>query len=365
MKIALTGAGGFLGFHTRAAALSLGHSLEVVRVGTEFQQQEAMAAVDGSDRLIHLAGVNRGSDGEVRDGNLEFATQLADVLRHVPSPPAELVYANSVHAGNASVYGQAKAEAAEVLQAAAESVGTRFTNVLLPNLFGEHSRPFYNSVMATFCHLLHAGKVPEILDDKDLGLLHAQDAADVLLGSVPLKDMESLTVPRTVSAVLCQLQEIASTYRNGEIPAITSNFDLALFNTYRSFRLQPTQELPFALDRREDARGSFFEVCRSQGGEGQTSFSTTAPGVTRGQHFHRRKVERFVVLSGTAEIAMRRLFSDDILRFAVDGSAPVAIDMPTLWTHQITNLGESDLYTMFWANEIFDPNNSDTYSDRV
>lgn len=365
MTIALTGAGGFLGFHTRAAALSLGHSLEVVRVGTEFRQQEAIAALGGSDRLIHLAGVNRGSDEDVHDGNMEFATQLADALRHVSTPPAELVYANSVHAGEASVYGQAKAEAADVLRVAAESVGARFTNVLLPNLFGEHGRPFYNSVVATFCHLLHAGQVPEVLDDKDLGLLHAQDAADLLLGSVPLKDMEALTVPRTVSALLGQLQEIASTYRKGEIPELTSNFDLGLFNTYRSFRVRPAPELPFALDRREDARGSFFELCRSKGGEGQTSFSTTVPGVTRGQHFHRRKVERFVVLSGTAEIAMRCLFSDDILRFAVDGSAPVAIDMPTLWTHQITNVGESELYTMFWSNEIFDPNNADTYSESV
>jgi UDP-2-acetamido-2,6-beta-L-arabino-hexul-4-ose reductase len=365
MKIALTGAGGFLGLHTRAAAHSLGHRIEAVGVGTKFQRQMAMAAIDGSDRLIHLAGVNRGSDMEVRDGNLEFATQLADALRSVPSPPSEVVYANSVQAGNGSVYGRAKAEAAEVLQAAAESVGAGFTNVLLPNLFGEHGRPFYNSVVATFCHLLQSGEVPEILDDKDLGLLHAQDAADVLLGTVPLGEMESLTVPRTVSAVLDQLQEIATTYRNGDIPAITSSFDLGLFNTYRSFRLQQGPQLPFALDRRADARGSFFEVCRSQGGEGQTSFSTTVPGVTRGQHFHRRKVERFVVLSGKAEIAMRCLFSDDVLRFAVDGSLPVAIDMPTLWTHKITNTGESELYTLFWTNDIFDPASPDTFAEEV
>ncbi|MDQ0689881.1 NAD-dependent epimerase/dehydratase family protein [Arthrobacter sp. W4I7] len=365
MKIALTGAGGFLGLHTRAAALSLGHGITSVGLGTKFSQQRAMAAVSGSDRLIHLAGVNRGSDPEVHDGNLEFAKQLASILCGIPSPPSHIVYANTIQAGNSSVYGQSKAEAADVLQAAAESIGARFINVLLPNLFGEHGQPFYNSVVATFCHLLNAEERPEILDDKDLVLLHAQDAADILLGIVPLADMGSLTVSRTVSAVLAQLQEIACGYRKGDIPALDSSFDLALFNTYRSFRLQQARRLPFTLDRRTDARGSFFEACRSQGGEGQTSFSTTVPGFTRGQHFHRRKVERFVVLSGEAEIAMRCVFSHDVLRFAVNGLEPVAIDMPTLWTHSIANTGNSDLYTLFWTNGIFDSSRPDTYYERV
>ncbi len=365
MKIALTGAGGFLGLHTRTAAYSLGHTVEAVGLGMQFHRQQALAAIDGSDRLIHLAGVNRGSDEEVRAGNLEFAEQLADILRCASSPPAEVVYANSVQAGNGSVYGEAKAEAAQILQAAAQSVGAGLVNVLLPNLFGEHGRPFYNSVVATFCQVLQEGEVPQIREDKDLGLMHAQDAADVLLGNVSLDEMESLTVPRSVSALASQLQEIAETYGSADIPALTSPFDVGLFNTYRSFRLQKATELPFALDRRADARGSFFEVCRSRGGAGQTSFSTTLPGVTRGQHFHRRKVERFVVLSGKAEIAMRCLFNDEVLRFDVDGSLPVAIDMPTLWTHKITNTGDSELYTMFWSNDIFDPASPDTFAEEV
>lgn len=365
MKIALTGAGGFLGLHTRSAVHGLGGVSHSVGLGTKFEQQQAITAIDSSERLIHLAGVNRGSDAEVRDGNIGFAAQLADVLRNVPTPPLEVVYANTVQAGNDSVYGQAKAEAAEVLRTAAEKAGARFTDVLLPNLFGEHGRPFYNSVVATFCHLLHTGEVPTVVDDKELSLLHAQKAADVLLGTVALRDMDSLTTPRKVSAILNQLQTIAETYRNGDIPAVASPFDLDLFNTYRSFRLEQAHELPFLLDRRADSRGSFFEVCRSRGGDGQTSFSTTVPGVTRGQHFHRRKIERFVVLSGKAEIAMRRLFSDDILRFNVEGSVPVAIDMPTLWTHKITNTGESELYTMFWTNDIFDPANPDTFAQEV
>ncbi len=296
---------------------------------------------------------------------MNFATQLAQVLRSVASPPAEVVYANSIQAGNDSVYGYAKARSGDILRTACESVGARFTDIMLPNLFGEHGRPLYNSVVATFCHKLHAGALPEVRDDKQLVLLHAQTAAEVLLGIVTVNQMESLATRRWVSEILAQLEQIAETYRHGDVPVVTTDFDRDLFNTYRSFRTNKPEDLPFALDRRADSRGSFFEVCRSQGGASQTSFSTTLPGITRGQHYHRRKIERFVVLSGTAEIAMRRLFSQEVLRFQVNGSAPVAIDMPTLWTHSITNTGDSGLYTMFWTNDIFDPANPDTFAEEV
>lgn len=365
MKIAITGGGGFLGLHTRAAAYSMGHDTACIGLGNKFRKESAAAAINRSGCLIHVAGVNRGSDTQVQEGNLNFAAQLSAVVRTVSSPPSIIVYANSVQAGNPSVYGQAKAEAAEVLQEAAGYVGAQFNNILLPNLFGEYGRPFYNSFLATFCQLLSEGRTPELLNDREIRLMHSQDAADVLLGSVPQEDMDTLTVSRSISAVLTQLQEISHLYRKGDIPSLGSNFDLGLFNTYRSFRLQQPHHFPFVLDRRADARGSFFELCRTRGGEGQTSFSTTVPGVTRGQHFHRRKVERFVVLSGKAEIAMRSIFNNDVLRFAVDGSEPVAIDMPTLWTHNITNTGSSDLFTMFWASGIFDPNCPDTFPTDV
>lgn len=363
MNVALTGSNGFLGFHTRAAVHSLGGTTKGIEVGANHKIDRTVRVLEGSELLVHVAGVNRGSDDEVRSGNVEFARQLADSLLKTSSPPEKVVYANSVQAGNGTIYGQAKAEAGEILASAAGSIGAEYSDVLLPNLFGEYGRPFYNSVVATFCHMLHNGQAPEVKEDRELLLLHAQTAAEVLVGAATPDALEHAVTRRSVSSVLEQLREISQFYRNGDIPDIGSAFNLNLFNTYRSFRVG--QELPFVLDRRADARGSFFEVCRSRGGDGQTSFSTTVPGVTRGEHFHRRKVERFVVLSGKAEIAMRRLFSDEVLRFTVDGSNPVAIDMPTLWTHNITNTGDSDLYTMFWTNDIFDPSNPDTFAEKV
>ncbi len=363
MKVSLTGSGGFLGFHTRGLVHSIGGDVAAVPLGNAFLSEQAIAATSGRDRFIHLAGVNRGSDREVESGNILMAEQAAATLRSAKVPPIDVVFANSIQAGNASVYGAVKAEAAEILRSAAEAVGATFSNVLLPNLFGEHGEPYYNSVTSTFCHILQSGGQPEVREDRQLVLLHAQDAAELLIGRLDQDNLGNHTTRLSVSALLSHLQQISELYRSGDIPNLDSNFQLNLFNTYRSFRAG--NDLPFALDRRADGRGSFFEVCRSHGGDGQASFSTTVPGITRGDHFHRRKVERFVVLAGEAEISMRRLFSDEVLRFKVSGSSPVAVDMPTLWSHNITNTGDRDLYTMFWTNDIFDASNPDTFAEKV
>jgi nucleoside-diphosphate-sugar epimerase len=286
--VALTGAHGFLGWHLRSALLGHGVASRPIAVGEAFVEADASAAIDGSSRLVHVAGVNRGTDEEVREGNLLFARQLAAALQTAVTPPEVVVFANSVQATDDSVYGVAKAGAADIVRRAAESVGARFEDRLLPNLFGEHGAPFYNSVVATFSQLLATGGEPNIVADRELALLHAQDAADLLIGCV-----------------------------------------------------------------------------RAGGGESQASFSTTAPGISRGDHFHRRKVERFAVVEGDAVISMRRLFTAEVLRFEVSGEHPVAIDMPTMWSHRIENSGDRTLVTSFWANELFRPEHPDTTPEAV
>lgn len=363
MNIALTGAGGFLGWHTRVLAHSLGMESIGLTLGERFDADDSIAALSGVDTLIHIAGVNRGTDGEVGDGNVLFATQLAHALGKVRSSPTKVVYANSIQAGNGSPYGSAKTEAGRILAEAARACDAKFVDVRLPNLFGEHGVPFYNSVVSTFSHLLASGASPSVTDDKSLSLLHVQNAAEVLLGIHDATRIQSLATTRTVSEVAAKLQSMASTYKAGTIPDISDPFDRDLFNTYRSYLAG--EKLPIVLDRKNDSRGSFFEVVRSEGGEGQSSFSTTVPGITRGQHYHRRKIERFTVLSGTAEIAMRRMFSSEVLRFRVTGDEPVSVDMPTMWSHKITNVGADKLYTMFWINEIFDPSAPDTFLEEV
>ena len=313
--------------------------------------------------MIHIAGVNRGTDEEVRNGNLRFARQAAEAIARSDAPPKTIVFANSTQATNGSIYGEAKAEAAGILRAAAEAVSADFHDVLLPNLFGEHGRPFYNAVTSTFCHLLAKGERPTIDQDKQLRLLHAQDAADLLIGAAPPASQSELEVSVTVTELLERLELISGTYRRGEIPNVADKFDRDLFNSYRSYTFPGQTPVPLA--RHADSRGSFVEIIRSHGGSGQSSFSTTYPGVSRGGHFHRRKVERFTVLAGQATISLRRLFTAQVFEFQVTGDRPVAVDMPTMWSHKITNTASESLYTAFWTNDLFNPEAPDTIAEAV
>ena len=359
----MTGSHGFLGWHARAALREHGFDATRVVVGEGFDELAATAAVDGAQRVIHLAGVNRGTDIEVSESNPEFARQLASGILRAEKPPATVVYASSTQVGNGSLYGDAKAAAGEIIADAAQRVGADFVELKLPNLFGEHGRPFYNAVTATFCHLIAQGKTPEILEDKVLTLLHAQNAADLLIGNVHASQQKQLEIEQTVSGLSKRLSQFAEVYGAGEIPDITSSFDRDLFNTYRSYTFP--EQTPIRLTRHADERGSFFEIIRSHGGPGQSSFSTTVPGISRGDHFHRRKIERFTVLAGRATISLRKLFSSERFDFEVTGDEPMAIDMPTMWSHRIENTGDETLFTSFWIDEIFDPANPDTIAERV
>lgn len=360
--IALTGAGGFLGWHARVAARARGIETRAVALGDGYRHADASSAVSGADTVIHLAGVNRGSDEAIESGNATLADQLIRALDAAAEPPARLVYADSTQAGNGSVYGAAKAAAAEALSAWCDRNSATFIDVRLPNIYGEHGRPFYNSVTATFCHQLAAGDEPRIDVDRELTVLHAQDAADLLLATEP-HDVGAASDTLTVTGLLERLRGMAEVYRRGEIPDISEALDRKLFNTYRSFTVD--SHLPIVHTRHEDARGAFVELIRTHGGTGQTSHSTTAPGITRGEHFHRRKVERFTVIEGRARIALRRVLTDETMVFDVDGASPVSIDMPTMWAHSITNTADSTLHTVFWTDDIFDPLSPDTFPESV
>lgn len=362
-KIALSGSNGFLGWHTKVALHERGIESRRIALGAQSDLDAAVSAMDGADRVIHLAGVNRASDEDIRRGNVEFAEHLAQAWARCEQPPAVVVYANSIHAGTAGAYGESKAQAAEILAAAAHGSGSVFQDVRLPNLFGEHGRPEYNSVTATFCHQLVNGAQPVVENDQELTLLHAQDAADLLIGTVGPEQQAALEVIESVTGLLSRLQHQAEVYGRGEIPEIQERFDRDLFNTYRSFTFP--EHTPVKLTRHSDARGSFFEIVRSHGGTGQSSFSVTHPGISRGDHYHRRKVERFTVLSGTATISLRKLFTDKVYDVEVTGDEPVAVDMPTGWAHRITNTGTDDLYTSFWTNDLFDPHHPDTIPETV
>lgn len=365
MKIGITGSGGLLGFHMRALLHTLPRHEAVLADRAAFSSDEALdALVRGSEAIVHFAGVNRGAEADVEAANAALAERLVAALERCGAAPT-VVYANSIHRERDTPYGRGKRRAAEVLAAWAARSGARFVDAVLPHVFGEFGKPFYNSVVSTFCHQLAAGQEPRIDNDSQLELAHAQDVARFCLAAI--EDGKSGAIrltgaPITVSALLSKLQKQKHQYDGKLMPDLDEPLDLRLFNTLRSY-LYPGY-YPVELDLRSDNRGSLFEAIKSEHG-GQVFLSSTVPGATRGNHFHTRKIERFLVVAGEAEIRLRKLFTDGVDTFRVSGARPCFIDMPTFHTHSIQNVGNSEVITLFWANEIYDPANSDTYSEQV
>ncbi|WP_330476577.1 polysaccharide biosynthesis C-terminal domain-containing protein [Terrabacter sp. C0L_2] len=361
MKVVVTGADGFLGWHLRVRAHAEG--IHELLPAQRDNWAELASLVKSADAIVHIAGVNRGEPDVVERGNEALARDVARAVEGAGGPRT-LVYANSIQSGNGTPYGTGKEVAARLLRASVESSGGTFVDVQLPNLFGEHGRPDYNSFVATFVEHAVLGTQPQVVD-RAVPLLHSQSAAATLLDA--LTGAPGVVRPRatdiSVSRVWDLLQGFADTYAVGDVPKLSSQFEVDLFNTFRS-RLFP-ERYPIALTAHADDRGRLVETVRSHGGQGQTFVSTTRPGVTRGEHFHLRKIERFVVLSGRATIGLRKVLGTDVVRFDVSGELPVIVDMPTMWAHNITNTGDEELVTLFWTNELFDPSDPDTYRELV
>jgi UDP-2-acetamido-2,6-beta-L-arabino-hexul-4-ose reductase len=265
----------------------------------------------------------------------------------------------------------------------------KFTGLVIPNIFGPFGHPYYNSVVATFCHQLSHNETPNIEVDSVIKLIYVSELIKEIMGVIELNEYASNDAPSIApdnlsqdSKSLCETKYISSTseikvsqllkkltsfkenYReNGTVPNLDNPFDLDLWNTFLCYN-DHASLFPYELKLNTDNRGSFVEIIKLNSG-GQISFSSTAPGVTRGNHFHTRKAERFTVIKGKARIELRKIGTEKKLEFLLDGDQPSFVDMPIWYTHNITNIGDKDLYTIFWINEFFDKDDPDTYFEEV
>lgn len=371
MRVVVTGAGGLLGWHAAAR-------LHAANCAARFRNQPQPwdlvtldhaafaddarldAGLAGAGAVLHFAGVNRAPDAEVEAANPAIARRLADACARAGVAP-HIVYANSTHAASDTPYGRSKRIAGQVLA----GVGGRYTDLILPHIFGEGARPNYNNVTATFVDAVIAGQSPQINPDGRVALLHAGAAAQAAIDAVVQGTTGPLAPPARPTPVpdlFARLQAFHRDYGAGIFPDLRDPFDVALFNTYRA-ALYP-QGFPRPLRMNTDARGTLFEAAKGGGG-GQTFLSWTEPAVTRGDHFHLAKVERFLVVQGQATIRIRRVLGGPVWTYDVSGDAPAAVDMPTLHTHSIQNTGTTPLLTLFWTHDLFDPAAPDTYADPV
>ncbi len=371
MKIVITGAAGLIGWHAAArvhaancAAGFQGRDKPFDLVTLDHAGFDDAArlrkAVAGAAGVLHFAGVNRAPDAVVEEANPTIAQRLADACGAEGATP-HIVYANSNHAVSDTPYGRSKRIAGEILS----RVGGRYTDLVLPHIFGECARPRYNNVTATFIEAVIAGETPHINPDGRVSLLHAGAAAQAGLDAI-IGGQTGTVHPDArdiaVTDLFSMLQGFHADYRANIYPDLSNPFTVALFNSYRA-ALYP-DGFPRPLTLNTDARGTLFEAVKGGGG-GQTFLSTTKPGVTRGDHFHLNKVERFLVVQGKALIRIRKVMSDEVLEYRVSGDTPAPVDMPTLHTHSIENTGDTDLLTLFWTHDLFDPENPDTFTDKV
>jgi len=371
LKVVVTGSSGLLGTH---AAIHLHAQNCAARFRGEAEPfdlvcldhaafadaRQLQAALSDADAVLHFAGVNRGSDAEVEAANPAIAQALVDGCRAAGCTP-HIVHANSIHAGADTPYGRSKAEAHRVLT----QLGGTLTNLVLAHVFGEGARPRYNNVAATLIEALLDGKTPQINPEGQVHLLHAGAVAEAAITAARNRQTSDVKPPpRTmrVPALWEKLKEFHDSYRANIFPDLSDGFDVALFNSYRAATYPGGWPRPLRLNT--DARGTLFEAVKGGGG-GQCFMSTTMPGVTRGDHFHLTKVERFLVVEGQATIRMRKVLGDDVLEYKVTGAAPAPVDMPTLYTHSIENTGDGPLLTLFWTHDLFDPENPDTFADKV
>lgn len=370
-RVVVTGARGLIGHHAavRLHAANCAarfrkeaepYSLVLLDHSAFMDDHQLFTALAGADAVLHFAGVNRASDLEVANGNPDIATRLVMACERSGSQP-HIVYANSTHAAHDTVYGNSKRIAGEIIAAA----GVRYSNLILPHIFGEGARPNYNNVTATFITRVIGGDIPHVDPTGRVQLLHAGEAAQIAIDAVEAGSTGQIFPygrPMSVPDLLSLIEHFHSSYSSGLFPDLSDPFHLALFNTYRA-ALYPDR-YPFALKLNSDARGTLFEASKGGGG-GQTFLSWTHPGITRGDHFHLEKVERFLVLEGEALIRIRPVLRENVWECRVSGREPVAIDMPTLHTHNIENVGDKPLLTLFWTNAVFDPSAPDTYADKV
>lgn len=371
IKVGITGQEGFIGQHLIRTLNLYPEKFEVISFDKEYFESEGELAgfVKGCDTIVHLAAMNRHDDPQViYDTNIALVNKLIKACEKTDSSPHILI-SSSTQEERDNLYGNSKKEGREALARWAKKAKTSFTGLIIPNVYGPFGKPFYNSVVATFCHQLTHGEMPEIYKDGELSLIYVGNLVEQIINCISNKTNEDYFVVQSdisikVSQILEKLKKYKEIYFDkGEIPELKDSFSLNLFNTYRSF-IDLEKHFPVFLTPHKDDRGAFVEIIRLGIG-GQASFSTTVPRITRGNHYHTRKVERFAVIKGKAKIELRQTGTDKVYSYELDGKNPSYVDMPIWVTHNITNIGEEELYTIFWINEPFDPLDPDTYFEKV
>jgi UDP-2-acetamido-2,6-beta-L-arabino-hexul-4-ose reductase len=368
MTVLITGARGFVG-RNLCTVLKRQEGLCLIEIDVEQTQQELAEALGKADVIFHLAGVNRPQDvEEFSIGNTVLTGQICDMLlRHNRTP--KIIFTSSIQAELDNPYGKSKREAEEVLRRFANDAGAECVVYRMKNLFGKWCRPNYNAVTATFCHNIAHDLPIQISDPSNVvELTYIDDVISAFVGEID-NGKPSFRFAPTLPFTRITLGEIAEKIKGFHklrsslrLPDLSGTFDRTLYGTYLSYLDDET--FCYDLERKSDQRGSLAEFLKAPT-MGQIFISRTIPGVTRGNHYHHTKAEKFLVVEGEAVIRFRHIERDEVIEYRVNGNDYRVLDIPPGYTHSIENVGQGVLVTIFWASELLNPEKPDTYFEKV
>lgn len=368
-NVLVTGAAGFVGRNLVAALQRLEGIRLAVIISTDAQAALEDALLN-ADIIFHLAGVNRPRDeGEFASGNAGFTSSIASFLELNNKTP-KIILPSSIQAGLDNPYGRSKKAAEEAVLEYHRKTGAAVAVYRLPGVFGKWSRPNYNTVVATFCHNIARGVEITISDPgRELELVYIDDVVAEFLRHLDegyATGQQRCTVAPafriTLGELAARVRELHAIRDTLVIPDLVDEFMKRLHATYLSFL--PEDDFAYPVKLNTDNRGWLFELIKSPH-FGQIFVSKTLPGITRGDHYHDTKLEKFCVIQGEGVIRFRRIDSIEILEYPVNGTEIKIVDIPPGYTHSIENTGEEELICLFWANQMFDPEKPDTYWKKV
>lgn len=380
MKILVTGAKGFVGRNLvaqlcnikteKAVHEGLGSDISIYEYDIDSNPALLDAYTADCDFVCHLAGVNRPKDeAEFMQGNFGFTSQLLESLQK-HNNKAPVLITSSIQAALDNPYGRSKKAGEDLLLAYGQENDVPVYVYRLPNVFGKWCRPNYNSAVATFCYNI-AHDLPIHVNDPAhvMQLVYIDDVVHEFLNALcghAHRGDTYCSVPVVHTVTLGKIAELLYGFRDSRktlsLPRLDDAFQKALYSTYLSYL--PKDAFSYPLTMHTDNRGSFTELLRTPE-RGQLSVNISKPGITKGNHWHHTKNEKFIVVSGRGCIRFRKIGSSEVIEYHVSGDAIEAVDIPVGYTHSIVNEGEGDLVTVMWANECFDPTKPDTFFEEV
>lgn len=366
MKIAITGSRGFIGKNLLLRLNEYSNSVKIVQIFHTDSNVELQDKIKNVDLIFHTAGVNRPQhSSELNEGNEDFTALLVNSIKKNNTQKPRVVFLSSIQAELDNEYGVSKKKAEKVLLAANNFI----TPIIyrLPNVFGKWCKPFYNSVVATFCHQI-VNNLPVTIHDKNkvITLLYIDDLIDVLLSHLSGDQLIAQdflpTYKISLNDLHIKLSRFYTMRKDSFVSQVGQGLDRALYSTLTSYL--ETSQFSYQLDSHSDARGKFVEFLKTEN-SGQVSFFTSGPGVTRGQHYHHTKTEKFLVVSGKACFRFSHLISEEYFEIKVSSEIPTVVQTIPGWTHDVINIGDHELICIIWANEIFDKSKPDTIFKKV